>query len=103
VAPKVRECLGWKATDEGQAVTVGFKTDKGDHLTLAFDEAALKETLSNLIQALSTFKNERLKAGERLYVETSWLDFGLTSDGSTANMAVYLSGGGDLAFRFPPM
>jgi hypothetical protein len=96
----VRECLGWKPSEDGQAVLVGFQTE-GGHFSIAMDEQALKEAIFNLIQATSVFKNPKAQSGERLFVAINWIDFGVTSDGKLLNLSVYFPAGGDMAFQFP--
>jgi hypothetical protein len=40
-ATPVHGCLGWKPTDDGQAILIGLKAE-GGRFTLAMDDAASK-------------------------------------------------------------
>ena len=96
-AAPVSAVLGWKPTDDGKHVIIGFKQDDHAQFALAFPEATLTEAIASLIGAMGAFPQQKLASGGRLTFETHWYEVAQSEDGEIA-VAFHMPDSGSLTF-----
>ena len=96
-AAPINKVLGWKKSDDGAHVIIGFEQPDRTEFAVAISHESLLDTITSFVDALAAFPSPR--ADQDLFaIGTNWFEIGRVADSTDLAVSFRTQGDGVLAF-----
>lgn len=94
------EPLGWKTTDDGKYILIGFKTHEGEEAALALDQNSIRKFLLCAIDGTAAFPLQKGLGVKQdpMLLSTTWFEGGMVQTGEPY-LTFFRENGAHLSFR----